>query len=846
MEVESDAGAAWRLRGPHTLEAEPVQDDPLPPGRELRARSWCLLQQVAISNATSLPEAWTGCVPGHEGAKEAARVRAVSLESPFAVPASATSGVTVVLGIVSVEGAAACDGGDPAALCLSGGTDAHIGFSALLAGSDALPLGSEGPLGRCVLVLDIHGSKREEVDQPRFFLEVTQSKLGSFAVRAHASAACSARGHAPASATVTYDLLSAATPWAGDFLGTGAAAPPPTVIAHTGRPRHRPSFHAVLQRAASHSRHTHSEWHGILAPPRPARGKAPRGVFVGCLEQDGIRALWGQVTHLLSAGRGRSKPRMVAHVYYTQSDSSVLPPTPSRGAQGIPSWGHASLAPGDWNSVARYRRAGAAVLVAPTTLNPPERGSPPAGPRSVDALLRSADSPCELRAFAALADRVLCAAYGSVDAMGQRWLRNTTTGWEWGSPRSPFHRRRGARPPGSAAPGGWRLPWTRITGCSPGMPPVVPAAPELFARLDAELPPGGTRERHAIAARCGRRRTPRWALEEWYLITLPLRWAAPDVVFLGKSREAADALIPRAAAMAGASLAVAELHTRGFAGDDEFGLYVAPSRWLFAGGEGARLRALAEGRALVLPPRARPPPAHLSPTTSSKVDVLLRRMCLQCAPLAVLSVARIASDKGPLLALRAAARLPARATRLHHFGTGPMEDVVAAFAAHRGVDLALHGHLPHTMGLALLQRVAERTQWQPRSRPGDVLTAAARERWLCRPLAVFVMTSLNDETWGIAAAEAMHAGVPVVTFAAGGTGDFAVGGETAIVVDPPRVASLASTLRELADPEGETGQSARARARAVALTAEKRALHELNMWRTKQAYGDILRHGVSM
>lgn len=787
------------------------------------------------------------------------------MRSPFAAPAPAPSGATVVLGVVVVEGAAACDDRDPAALCLSGVTSARLGFSALLAGPDALPLGSEGPFGRCVLTLVVHDDNHVEFDAPQFLLELDQSKLGSFSVRAHASPACSVRGQAPVPATATYDLLSAATPWAGDFLGTGAVWPPPNVPTHTGRRRDRPSFDAVVRRAAAHSVRVHHGWHGILAPPRRVRDGAPRGVFVGSLGRDGIRSLWGQVTHLLRGARGRRRPRIVAHVGYAGTDAAVLPPTRSSGVteQGAPAWGHAPLGPGEGATVARYRQAGAAVLIGATSLRPPGRRSPPPGPRSVHALLRSADSPCEVRAFAALADRVLCAAFGSVDATGLRRPRNASawqaTGWGVDEAGSPSAR---APPPVAAtlpqaATGGRRLPWSRTSGCSPGLPPAVPSATELFARLDAELPPDGIRERHAIAARCGRHLTPRWALEEWYLLTLPLRWAAPDVVFLGKSAAAADAVIPRAAAMAGAGLAVAELHTRGFTGDDEFSLYVAPSCWLFAGGEGARLRALAEGRALVLPPRARTPPARLSRTTSGQVDAILRRMCLHCAPLAVLSVARVASDKGPFLALRAAARLEPGSARLHTLGTGPLEDAIAAFATRRGVDLLQHGHVPHETTLALLQRAAERTQWRPRQRlpyhhladsqcwsahPRHVLTAAARERWLCRPLAVFLMTSLNDETWGIAGAEAMHAGLPVVTFAAGGTGEFARGGDTAVVVSQPRVASLAAALRDLADTVGKASGSARARVQAVAHTAEDRAFHELNVWRTAQAYNALLRY----
>jgi glycosyltransferase involved in cell wall biosynthesis len=78
-----------------------------------------------------------------------------------------------------------------------------------------------------------------------------------------------------------------------------------------------------------------------------------------------------------------------------------------------------------------------------------------------------------------------------------------------------------------------------------------------------------------------------------------------------------------------------------------------------------------------------------------------------------------------------------------------------------------------------------------------------RVRWLgARPAAaaiqaqsdVAVMNSLGPEGFGLVAAEAMWAGVPVVGTALGGTTDLLIDGETGTVVEPGRVEALADAI----------------------------------------------------
>jgi glycosyltransferase involved in cell wall biosynthesis len=67
--------------------------------------------------------------------------------------------------------------------------------------------------------------------------------------------------------------------------------------------------------------------------------------------------------------------------------------------------------------------------------------------------------------------------------------------------------------------------------------------------------------------------------------------------------------------------------------------------------------------------------------------------------------------------------------------------------------------------------------------------------------AVFLLPS-RYEGWGLPAAEAMACGTPVVTTANGGTEDFAIDGETAVVVAPGDAAAMAEAIcRLLSDPQ---------------------------------------------
>jgi glycosyltransferase involved in cell wall biosynthesis len=67
--------------------------------------------------------------------------------------------------------------------------------------------------------------------------------------------------------------------------------------------------------------------------------------------------------------------------------------------------------------------------------------------------------------------------------------------------------------------------------------------------------------------------------------------------------------------------------------------------------------------------------------------------------------------------------------------------------------------------------------------------------------AVFLLPS-RYEGWGLPAAEAMACGTPVVTTANGGTEDFAIDGDTALVVAPGDAPAMADAIRRLlGDPQ---------------------------------------------
>lgn len=364
-------------------------------------------------------------------------------------------------------------------------------------------------------------------------------------------------------------------------------------------------------------------------------------------------------------------------------------------------------------------------------------------------------------------------------------------------------------------------------------------------------------ERATVEGRCGQPRVPRWVLVLLYRLALPLRWLAPDVVFLPKTQDTNDPLMRGVVALAGARLLVGELHAIDFHPGEGPDLVLATSKWLLAGPPGSELHALANGRAAVVPPRAESAPRALTAGERGVVRRLFRAVCPVCAPLTVVCVSRVATDKGVLLPIRAAARAPRGAVRLHYLGTGPMDEAVEAVAARKGVHATVHGHVAHPALRRLLFDLAaagtgraaplggkgeEGEEGEGRCRRphhADQLLVAARRVGQCLPLVLFALAS-SGETWGIAPAEAMHAGLPILTFAAGGTAEFVEAGRTAFVADPPRVSTLARCMAELADTDTRGGLRARERGRDVGHAAEREAGQRLGSWLTASAYRRIM------
>lgn len=82
-------------------------------------------------------------------------------------------------------------------------------------------------------------------------------------------------------------------------------------------------------------------------------------------------------------------------------------------------------------------------------------------------------------------------------------------------------------------------------------------------------------------------------------------------------------------------------------------------------------------------------------------------------------------------------------------------------------------------------------------------------------MTVFVLPS-HREGWGLPAAEAMACGVPVVTTANGGTEDFAVDGQTALVVPTHRPDALAEAIGRLISDDALRSRLSSAGARRAA------------------------------
>lgn len=141
-------------------------------------------------------------------------------------------------------------------------------------------------------------------------------------------------------------------------------------------------------------------------------------------------------------------------------------------------------------------------------------------------------------------------------------------------------------------------------------------------------------------------------------------------------------------------------------------------------------------------------------------------------------------------------------------------DLLRAFAAVSeevdGVRLEIAGSGPQQQHLEEVAR---------RLRIGDAVSFLGWRRDLSHVLGswdVFAQASL-EEGFGIAALEAMAAGLPVVATAVGGVPELVVDGETGFLVPPQDVDGFAKRLRELVvDPTARRtmGGAAQARARA--------------------------------
>lgn len=103
---------------------------------------------------------------------------------------------------------------------------------------------------------------------------------------------------------------------------------------------------------------------------------------------------------------------------------------------------------------------------------------------------------------------------------------------------------------------------------------------------------------------------------------------------------------------------------------------------------------------------------------------------------------------------------------------------------------------------------------------------------LLSQLDLFVFSARRDEGFGIALAEAMAAGVPIVATDVGACCEVLQGGQCGLLVAPTSPQALAEGIRQaLADPETT-------KKRAVA--ARGRALHDFSVAAMAKAYGDEL------
>jgi glycosyltransferase involved in cell wall biosynthesis len=147
----------------------------------------------------------------------------------------------------------------------------------------------------------------------------------------------------------------------------------------------------------------------------------------------------------------------------------------------------------------------------------------------------------------------------------------------------------------------------------------------------------------------------------------------------------------------------------------------------------------------------------------------------------VLCVARLVADKNLDALIAAAADAGPERVELELIGEGPLRGELEAMAAARGAAVRLRGAVsPAETALAYAQ--------------ADVLALVSRY-----------------EPFGVALREGAAAGLPLIASArAGATGDVAVAGRNAIVVDPDDRSAIIAAVRLLADAPDRRAAMARA------------------------------------
>ncbi len=152
-------------------------------------------------------------------------------------------------------------------------------------------------------------------------------------------------------------------------------------------------------------------------------------------------------------------------------------------------------------------------------------------------------------------------------------------------------------------------------------------------------------------------------------------------------------------------------------------------------------------------------------------------------PLALLCVARLVADKNLGALIEAVASAGPGTVELDLVGDGPLRADLQAQAASLGAVVRFHGSLTPAQ---TAQAYAE----------ADVLALVSRH-----------------EPFGVALREGAAAGLPLIASAwAGATGDIAVAGRNAIVVDPDDRTAIAAAVRSLAGDPGRRaamGQASR-------------------------------------